>query len=168
MDGRTHQILKRLHCLITHSCGFRYCICFQIQSQSTAKNDVQYLLGNLWSKSQSDAILICLYYFHYSATHRTRAKATISDKMESSLLGRPESWEGSVVTRVRVGASTRSHWVRMAWAAPSHCPGPCSRYWYGVQGSKKTERARAGSRRKRGRKWGLTPINSPISSMYVM
>ena len=38
-----------------------------------------------------------------------------------------------------------SHCVRIASLAPAQAPGPCSRYWYGVQGPKYTSLAKTGS-----------------------
>ena len=54
----------------------------------------------------------------------------------------PPGGELSFRTRVFMGARVRSHCVRMASRAPSHCPGPCRRYWYGVHGPKKTFKKR--------------------------
>ena len=54
----------------------------------------------------------------------------------------PPGGELSFRTRVFIGARVRSHCVRMASRAPSHCPGPCRRYWYGVHGPKKTFKKR--------------------------
>ena len=47
--------------------------------------------------------------------------------------------------RFLVGLATLYHVVMMALRAPSHFPGPSSRYWYGVQDPKNMERARRGS-----------------------
>lgn len=56
----------------------------------------------------------------------------------------------------------------MALRAPPHFPGPCKRYWYGVQGPKKTSMASFGSERNRNRRLGFTPTRVAISSMYSM
>lgn len=52
---------------------------------------------------------------------------------------------GSSTVRVLVALIVRSHWVKMAFLAPSHFPGPVKRNWYGVHGPKKTVKARRGS-----------------------
>lgn len=64
---------------------------------------------------------------------------------------------GSGTTRVLKGWATRSHWVRMAWRAPAHCPGPVRRYWYGVHGPKKAFTQSTGSVSSILRRFGRTP-----------
>jgi len=55
------------------------------------------------------------------------------------------------------GWANRSHWVRIAWRAPAHCPGPVRRYWYGVQGPKKILTQSTGSVSSSVRRFGRTP-----------
>ena len=43
----------------------------------------------------------------------------------------------SCTIRVLVALNVRSHWVMIAFRAPSHFPGPVNRNWYGVHGPKK-------------------------------
>lgn len=64
---------------------------------------------------------------------------------------------GSGTALVLKGLKTRSHCVRIACLAPAHCPGPVRRYWYGVQGPKKTFVQSTGSLRNRRRRLILTP-----------
>lgn len=51
----------------------------------------------------------------------------------------------SCTLRVLVTLNVRSHWVKMAFLAPSHFPGPVKRNWYGVDGPKKMVKPRRGS-----------------------
>lgn len=80
-----------------------------------------------------------------------------------SLEERLMSGFGSVTTLVLIGWNTRSHWVRIAWRAPAHFPGPVRRYWYGVQGPKKP--AVPESLKKSYGMFGLTPTSSDRESM---
>lgn len=74
----------------------------------------------------------------------------------------------SGTTLVLKGWATRSHWVRIAWRAPAHCPGPVRRYWYGVQGPKKTFTQSTGSLRSSLRKFGRTPTCDWKSIMVLV
>lgn len=64
---------------------------------------------------------------------------------------------GSGTALVLKGWATRFHWLRIACRAPAHCPGPVRRYWYGVQGPKKTFTQSWGSLRSSVRRFGRTP-----------
>ena len=75
---------------------------------------------------------------------------------------------GSGTGLVLKGWATRSHWVRIAWRAPAHCPGPVRRYWYGVQGPKKTLTHSAGSLSSSLRRFGRTPICDWTSMVKVL
>lgn len=75
---------------------------------------------------------------------------------------------GSGTALVLKGWATRSHWVRIACRAPAHCPGPVRRYWYGVQGPKKTLTQSTGSLSRSLRMLGRTPICDWKSVMMVL
>lgn len=83
---------------------------------------------------------------------------------------RPGDHLGSAsgTTLVLNGWTTRSHWVRMAWRAPSHRPGPTKRYWYGVHGPAKARQASLGSLIKSHSKFGRAPIRAARESRYGM
>lgn len=64
----------------------------------------------------------------------------------------------SFTIRVLVTLNVRSHWVMIAFLAPSHFPGPVRRNWYGVHGPKKMVKARCGSVRSRENMLGFASI----------
>ena len=64
----------------------------------------------------------------------------------------------SCTVRVLVTLMVRSHWVKMAFLAPFHFPGPVRRNWYGVHGPKKMVKARRGSVRSRENRLGFASM----------
>lgn len=74
----------------------------------------------------------------------------------------------SCTIQVLVTLNVRSHWVKMAFLAPFHFPGPVRRNWYGVHGPKKMVKARRGSVRSRENRLGFALILVRSSSMYVI
>lgn len=66
--------------------------------------------------------------------------------------------EDSFTILVLVTLNVRSHWVMMAFLAPSHFPGPVKRYWYGVHGPKNMVKARHGSVRRMENRLGFASM----------
>ena len=66
------------------------------------------------------------------------------------------------------GFLIRSSVVRITFRALSHFPGPCRRYWIGVQGPQNNWNASLGSVKARDSRLGLTPSRSASSSMVLI
>lgn len=111
---------------------------------------------------------LIVYLGNFLFIGKIRKMATSKARKLKSLSKLAKRDGDSCTIRVLVALNVRSHWVMIAFRAPSHFPGPVKRNWYGVHGPKKMAKARRGSVRSRENRLGFALIAVRSSSTYVI